>query len=300
MNLLFKLLALPAETETKAKPGYPNLLDLPLELREQIYRHALHDETYLPRHIRRKSSIYALRYDNDFNRTNHAKSCPRFSYTTQPRAQHLNPSRATSRRIKVQNYAFGLFLTSRAIGSEAASIFFHIHHSHLQDCYQLHLFLENTPHAHLRRIKSVSVGMCWHDVISPAQKDLDGSLRSGYNRTWPPPLSESISQLCALCSRLKYLELIPHEHWRPEESRHLVEALCSLGLEQLSIPMSHPPSGHPLQKSMVALQQIEQLVNARGAPRVCDRDPGIATYYEIELTIFQITDVTNNQPSGLM
>jgi hypothetical protein len=103
-----------------------------------------------------------------------------------------------------------------------------------------------------------------------------------------------------LCLGLKYLDLIPHEHWRPEESQHLVEALCTLGLEQLTIPMSHPPSGHPLQRSMVALQQIERLVNAGGALRVCDGDPGIVTYYEMELTIFQITEIIDNRQSGLI
>lgn len=141
--------------------------------------------------------------------------------------------------IDPQEFAFGLFLTSRSIHHEAAQTFFGANHFVFDDRFNLHMFITIIGD-NAKYIQSVS--MHWssgeHDVeVQKAHKQWFPQSEYG------PRLAKSVVELREACPRLEYLEMLPGQiHFHSDDAKNivgkshnewtLVKALCDLDLKK--------------------------------------------------------------------
>jgi hypothetical protein len=177
-------------------------VDLPAELRIEIYRYALVSRDHM---VVRENlpNISSLRYRcggrqkwlRERRTDRHVVFCK--DYECRHRStQHEHKIEP----IQADDFAFGLFLTDKQISHEAIKIFFEETHFVFESRFDLHVFLQGNKHA--RYMKSLTFnGRKSYGPHNMQVKAHFPTWKLGSERCWGPTVSASIRELAQLCPR---------------------------------------------------------------------------------------------------
>jgi hypothetical protein len=184
-------------------------MDLPAELRIEIYRYALLPGNHM---VLRKNlpHISSLRYRFNEQPTLLRENCDDGSvvfckdYECRHRSTHHEH---TVDSVRLHDFAFGLFLTSKETSYDAIKIFFGETHFVFESRLDLHMFLKANKHA--RCMKSLTFnGRKSHGPHSKLVKARFTTWKLRSERHWGPTVSASIRELAELCPALVYIEML--------------------------------------------------------------------------------------------
>jgi hypothetical protein len=197
-----------ATTLNEGHRSFP-LMDLPAELRIEIYRHSLlSGDHWVPRG--RLSTLHSLRYryakQPTLLRERVGTDCPILCKDYECR-QRLAQHEHAIEPIQVNEFAFGLFCTSKEVSHEAFGVFFGQTHFVLESRLDLHMFLRANKHAYL--IKSLTFNT--RKSHGPHSRQLRARFTTWKLRSecfWGPTVLHSLRELGRLCPKLAYMEMI--------------------------------------------------------------------------------------------
>jgi hypothetical protein len=189
--------------------GFFPFLDLPAELRIEIYRYSLVSGAhFVPRGS--LPALHSLRFRLDKRpkllrergQANSITVCK--SYECR---QRLIEHEHAIEPIRAHDFAFGLFLTSKAISHDAVRIFFQETHFVFESRFELHIFLKTSRHVGL--MKSLTLNMLKsHGPHSRQMKARFTTWKLRSERFWGPTVSDSIRELVRVCPAITYMELV--------------------------------------------------------------------------------------------
>jgi hypothetical protein len=226
--------------------GTFRFMDLPAELRIEIYRYAL-----LPgNHMVLRGNLphtSSLRYRFNEQPTLLREKCDENSvvfckdYECRHRSTHHEH---TVNSIQPEDFAFGLFLTSKTISYDAIKIFFGETHFVFESRLDLHMFLKTNKHA--RYMKSLTFnGRKSHGPHTKQVKARFTTWKLRSERHWGPTMSASIQELAEHCPALVYIEMLDDRRCDAVQN-HLdlqtkaftrwdeVRCICSIRLQDFS------------------------------------------------------------------
>jgi hypothetical protein len=185
------------------------ILELPAELRIEIYRYSLLTGLHWVSRGR-LPNLHSLRYRFNgqpmllWERSDDRSIVLCKDYECRQRLiQHdhiVEPVRAS-------DFAFGLFLTSREISHDAIRIFFGETHFVFESRFDLHMFLKTSKHAMF--VKSLTFNM--RKSYGPHSRQIKARFTTWKLRSacsWGPSVSSSIRELAQVCPALAYMELV--------------------------------------------------------------------------------------------
>jgi hypothetical protein len=192
----------------ESQRGFP-LMNLPAELRIEIYRYSLVSGIHcVPRG--RLSALHSLRYRHTKQATllrervgtDCAILCKDYE-CRQRLAQHEHAIEP----IQANEFAFGLFRTGKEVSREAFGVFFGQTHFVFESRLDLHMFLRANKHAYL--VKSLTFNA--RKSHGPHSKQLKARFTTWKLRSecfWGPSVLHSLRELGRLCPKLAYMEMI--------------------------------------------------------------------------------------------
>jgi hypothetical protein len=185
------------------------LMNLPTELRIEIYRHSLLSGAHrVPRG--RLATLHSLRYrygkPPTLFREQVGTECSTLCKDYECR-QRLAQHEHAVEPIQAHKFAFALFRTNKEVSLEAFGVFFGQTHFVFENRLDLHMFLRANKHAYL--IKSLTFNT--RKSHGPHSKQLRARFTTWKLRSecfWGPTVLHSLHELGRLCPELAYMEMI--------------------------------------------------------------------------------------------
>ncbi|EMD66058.1 hypothetical protein COCSADRAFT_294447 [Bipolaris sorokiniana ND90Pr] len=184
------------------------LMRLPTELRTEIYTYALLPSDHM---ISRGTlpHIGSLRYRYSGLLKLLTERCnTRLVGCKDYECRHRSMQHEhTIKAMRADEFAFGLFLTSKQVSYDASKIFFGETHFVFESRFDLHVFLQANKHAKL--VKSLTFnGRKSYGPHSRQVKARFTTWKLRSESSWGPTVSASIRELAEHCPELAYIELL--------------------------------------------------------------------------------------------
>ncbi|KAH3956078.1 hypothetical protein HBH98_253240 [Parastagonospora nodorum] len=113
----------------------------------------------------------------------------------------------TTECMRTDEFAFGLFLTSKQVSYDASKIFFGETHFVFESRFDLHIFLKANKHG--KFVKTLTFnGLKSHGPHSKQVKARFTTWKLRSESFWGPTVSASIRELAEHCPKLAYIELL--------------------------------------------------------------------------------------------
>jgi hypothetical protein len=198
-----------SNTMHTSNTGAFRFMDLPAELRIEIYRYSLVSGVHwVPR--KRLPDLHSLRYRYNKRPLLFRERCDDSSiifckdYACRHRLmQHGHAIEA----IQASDFAFGLFLSNKDVSHEAFRVFFGETHFVFENRLDLHTFLRTNKHAEF--MKSLTFNMRKsHGTHKRQVKARIATWKLQLGCSWVPSVSDSMCELNRVCPDLAYMELI--------------------------------------------------------------------------------------------